>query len=238
MSTTAPTELVQAFRALAEVVYVGETHEAVHQQLCDAAVRLIEGCDHASLMVRRHDRVHTAAATDTVAKTCDELEIELGQGPCIDALDDDKPDLHFCADLRDGCEWPELAARLRGDLGVRGMAGLRIRGDDGRKVGALNLFSSGDVPLSQASLDQAALLTAFASVAVMALERGEASRTLRQGLESNREIGKAVGLLMGTHDIGSDEAFGLLSRVSQEMNVKVAEVAAQLISKHEAQGVS
>ena len=48
------------------------------------------------------------------------------------------------------------------------------------------------------------MLTAFASVTLAALERGEEATTLRRGLESNREIGKAVGLLMAMHDIDDD----------------------------------
>ena len=76
------------------------------------------------------------------------------------------------------------------------------------------------------------MLTAFASVALAALERGEEATTLRRGLESNREIGKAVGLLMAMHDIDDDRAFEMLAKVSQEMNVKVAEVAAQVVAHH------
>ena len=76
------------------------------------------------------------------------------------------------------------------------------------------------------------MLTAFASVALAALDRGEEATTLRRGLESNREIGKAIGLLMAMHDIDDDQAFEMLAKVSQEMNIKVAEVAAQVIAHH------
>lgn len=232
MPETYPPQMQQTFRRLAEVVYVGESHEAVHQQLVAAAVELVDGCDHASLMLRRGNRVHTAAASDATAKACDEIEQEVGAGPCLDALDEDKPDAHLCGDLgSDECDWPELARRLRGEAGVHGSAGFRLR-QEGRKVGALNLFSDTPGGLTRHSVDQASLLVSFASVALVALDRGEEARTLRQGLESNREIGQAVGLLMATHGVGADEAFRLLSRVSQEMNLKVVEVAAQFVRRH------
>ena len=111
------------------------------------------------------------------------------------------------------------------------MAGFRLR-QGGEKVGALNVFSDTAGALTAHSLDQAIMLTAFASVTLAALERGEEATTLRRGLESNREIGKAVGLLMATHDIDDDRAFEMLAKVSQEMNVKVAEVAAQVVAHH------
>lgn len=234
MSTPFAPELLTTFRTLAEVVYSGDSHTSVQESLCHAAVALVEGCDHASLMVSRHGRVRTAAASDDVALAADALELELGEGPCLDALDDDEPDAHFCNDFQDGCRWPGLAQRLRADLGLEGMAGFRIR-QDGQKVGALNIFSGTIGGLRPISLDQASLLSSFASVALSAADRGEEASTLRLGLESNREIGKAVGLLMAVHEVDADEAFGLLAKVSQEMNLKVADVAAQLIAKHQPQ---
>ena len=69
-------------------------------------------------------------------------------------------------------------------------------------------------------------------MALAALDRGEEATTLRRGLESNREIGKAIGLLMAMHKIDDDQAFQMLSKVSQEMNIKVAEVANQVIQHH------
>ena len=71
------------------------------------------------------------------------------------------------------------------------MARFRIR-QDGQKVGALNIFSDTPGALTEKSLDQALMLTAFASVTLTALDRGEEASTLRRGLESNRELA-AVG---------------------------------------------
>jgi hypothetical protein len=224
-------ELTATFRTLAEIVYSGESFDSVYDALCQSAVQLVDGCDHASLMLRRSGRVETVAASDETARLIDDLEKRLGEGPCLDALDDDAPDQHICPDLHEGSPWPELARLILEQTEVRGMAGFRLR-QDGHKVGALNVFSDTAGALSGHSLDQAIMLTAFASVALAALQRGEEATTLRRGLESNREIGKAVGLLMALHDIDDDRAFQMLAKVSQEMNVKVAEVAAQVVAHH------
>ena len=226
------TSLSTTFQAMAQVVYAKDSYEAVYGSICLAAVELVDGCDHASLMLRRHGRTFTAASSGPTALRIDEMEKALDQGPCLDAIDDDQPDEHLCADLtRGGCQWPALSDQILAETQVRGMAGFRIR-QDGRKVGALNVFSDRPGALGTPSLDQALLLTAFASVALAALERGEEASTLRRGLESNREIGKAVGLLMGMHKISDEDAFSMLSTVSQEMNIKVAEVANQVIQHH------
>jgi hypothetical protein len=233
MPTQIPPELRNTFEAMAQVLYTGESHDSVQTALCVAAVELIDGCDHASLMVRRQGKARSAAASDETAQKIDQLEISLDEGPCLDALDDDEPDQHICPDLTRADKWKTLAEQILEVSGVKGMAGFRIR-LDGAKVGALNVFSDTSGALDQHSLDQAALLAAFASVALAALDRGEEASTLRRGLESNREIGKAIGLLMAMHDIDDDQAFTMLSKVSQEMNIKVAEVANQVIQHHRA----
>ncbi len=231
MPTPFPAELLSSFRAMAEVVYSGESYDAVYEALCTSAVEFVDGCDHASLMMRRRGSVTTVAASDETARHVDELEQELDEGPCLDVLDESEPAQHICTDLTTGSKWPELATRIVDETPVRGMAGFRIR-QDGHKVGALNVFSDTPEALTEHSLEQAIMLTAFASVAMAALDRGEEATTLRRGLESNREIGKAIGLLMAMHDIDDDQAFSMLAKVSQEMNVKLAEVASQVITHH------
>jgi hypothetical protein len=231
MSSQIPPDLRTTFQTMAQVVYKGESYDSVYESLCAAAVELIDGCDHASLMLTRHGRPQTAASSDETARKVDGLETTLGEGPCLDALDDDEPDQHLCADLTEPGKWASLAEQIMQVTPVRGMAGFRIR-LEGSKVGALNVFSDQAGALDEHSLDQAALLAAFASVTLAALDRGEEASTLRRGLESNREIGKAIGLLMAMHDIDDDQAFAMLSRVSQEMNIKVAEVAGQVIRHH------
>jgi hypothetical protein len=231
MPTPYPSDLLTAFRSMADIVYSGESFDSVYEAVCATAVQLVDGCDHASLMLRRSGRVETVAASDDVARTIDDFEKSLGEGPCLDAIDETEADQHICPDLSEGSKWPELAKVILTETDVRGMAGFRLR-QQGQRVGALNVFSDSVGALTDRSLEQAIMLTAFASVTLAALERGEEATTLRRGLESNREIGKAVGLLMALHDIDDDRAFEMLAKVSQEMNVKVAEVAAQVVEHH------
>ena len=231
MPSSLPPQLLNTFRALAEVVYSGDSFEAVYERVCAAAVELVEGCDHASLMERRGPQAVTLAASDDVARRVDDLEREVGAGPCLDAMDDSKPDHHCASDLGEDSTWPELAERVTAETPVRGMGGFRIRYAE-RRLGALNVFSDDPGALDQDSMDQASMLAAFASVALAALGRGEEASTLRRGLESNREIGKAIGLVMAMHDVSDERAFEMLAKISQDMNIKVAEVAAQVVRQH------
>jgi hypothetical protein len=52
---------------------------------------------------------------------------------------------------------------------------------------------------------------------------------LHRALNSNREIGAAMGILMARHNLTSDQAFDLLRRTSQSEHRKVVAIAAEVI---------
>jgi AmiR/NasT family two-component response regulator len=52
---------------------------------------------------------------------------------------------------------------------------------------------------------------------------------LRRALGSSREIGVAIGIVMITHGIGQEEAVAWLKRQSNETNVKVRKLCADLV---------
>ena len=219
----------QVFQALARLIYIGSTFDEVFQQLVYTAPRIVSGCDHASLMLARRDGYETVAASDEVARHIDALERELGEGPCVDAIEEEAGQID--PDISQHSSWPRLAERVLTETPVRGMAGYRLV-IEGKKVGALNLFS--DTPGAfEKGGDEGAVLSAFASVALMSVANRDRADSLRRGLETNREVGKAIGLLMAAHEIGSDEAFELLRKASNDMNMKLTEVAREVIQNAE-----
>ncbi|WP_142281745.1 ANTAR domain-containing protein [Mycobacterium kyorinense] len=214
------------FAALAEIIYQGSDPAELYAALCIAATLVVPGCDHASLLTRRGERYVTVGASDRIAKRIDDMERAVGDGPCVDAIEEETPQIE--TDLTRPSQWHNLAARLVAETPVRGAMGFRLLIDQ-RKAGALNLFSDTPNRFDNESAEQAIVLAAFASVAINAIARGEDAATLRHGLLSNREIGKAVGMLMLLHNISEDEAFDVLRRNSQELNIKLADVARTVI---------
>jgi len=219
----------EVFRALADVVYLSDDFTHVYESIVDAAPHLVFGCDHASLMMRRDGRFVTVAATDEVASRIDGFERELGEGPCLDAIED--ASVFHDADLMNGSPWPRLAGRVLAETPVRGMAGFRIRAGE-EVTGALNLFSDTPGGLSGHAVDQGIVLASFITVALVASSERRSATTLRAGLQSNREIGKAIGLMMAFHKISDEEAFAMLRTASQEMNLKLSEVARRVVEHH------
>jgi hypothetical protein len=181
-------------------------------------------------MLRRNGKLATVAASDDLAARIDDLERRVEQGPCVDAIEGEVP--HVDADLRTASAWPELARVVVESTPVRGVMGFRLLIGE-HKVGALNLFTDTPGAFTTAAAGQASVLAAFASVTVTAVSRGEDIETLRTGLVSNPEIGKAIGLMMEMENLSADEAFELLRRTSQQFNLKVADLARTLVDKHQ-----
>ena len=93
----------------------------------------------------------------------------------------------------------------------------------------MNLYSRKDAVF--AGLD-VAVLDELATHCAIALA-GAATRSnndhLRQALESNRDIGAAIGILMGTKLVTKEQAFDLLRIASQHTHRKLREVALDVI---------
>lgn len=231
MLKSGPSEdAADAFRRLAELVYRGTTYETIYGAICDVALSAVPGCDHACVTTTTAGgEPRLEASSDEVAELVDGLEWKTGEGPCVDAILSDRYELD--PDITQGSVWPELARHVVEQSPVRGMVGYRIM-DGERKVGALNLFSDTPGALTQESASMGAIVAAFASVALTAAAQHQSAGSLREALDSNREIGKAIGILMATHQLSDDDAFALLRQTSNELNVRLATVAQQLLSRH------
>jgi ANTAR domain/GAF domain len=217
----------KVFAALAEIIYQGSDPSDVYAAICIAATLVVSGCDHASLLVRRDGRYVTVGASDRIARHIDDLERTSGDGPCVDAIEEETPQIE--PDLTTPSLWPKFAARVLAETPVRGAMGFRLLVDR-QATGALNLFSDTPNSFNTESAGQAVVLASFASVAINAIAQGEDAATLRKGLLSNREIGKAVGMLMLLNGVSENEAFDVLRRYSQGLNIKLADVARTVIA--------
>lgn len=222
-----PSVVAQTFAELARVVHEQPGLDEVCQAIVDAATRLVPGCDHASIMLRERGRFRTAAASDAVGNRVDELEREVGAGPCVDAIENESYQLD--TDITQHSRWPELAVRVVAETPVRGMAGYGLL-VDGRKTGALNLFCDTPGGLTAESADAGVVLASFASVSLGGSSSHEEARTLAEGMASNREIGMAIGLLMAAHGLGADEAFATLRKASSHLNRKISAIARELVA--------
>ncbi|WP_308210250.1 ANTAR domain-containing protein [Amycolatopsis iheyensis] len=89
-----------------------------------------------------------------------------------------------------------------------------------------------------AVLSTALLLATHASLALnqaRGTEVAELERAnLHRAIASRDVIGQAKGILMARQGLDAEAAFDLLRRTSQDLNVKLADIAAGLVGNHTA----
>jgi len=197
--------------------------ERTPDALVEVAVRHVPGASWASMTTLRRQTFTTVAATDDRARRADNLQYELRSGPCVDAILDDT--LYAPRDLREDDRWPEYGRRVAADLGVLSMLSYRLTLDVDDVVAGLNIYGLETNAFGEPSREMGLLLATHASLAVSsALNRARADN-LEQALESNRDIGVAMGVLMTAHRLTRQQAFDVLRVASQHTNRKLRDIA-------------
>ena len=215
-------DIHERLATIARSLHTGSVHETL-QLIVDYAVATVPGCEHAGITIVHGRKISTPAASDAVALRLDAVQFEVGQGPCLDAISEEQT--FISDDLATESRWPLFSSRAHAETGVTSMLGLRLFARD-RTMGALNLLSSHKAAFSDESLSIGAL---FASLAAVALNAAQTEEGLQLALKSRDVIGQAMGILMERHRITHDDAFQRLSVASQSLNVRLRDVAEQIV---------
>ena len=196
--------------------------ESTLQAITAAAVVTVPGADECGISyVTGRRKVEPRAASSELLRRLDALQQELGQGPCLDTIWENT--VVRVDDVRTDARWPAFAAEAA-EQGIGSMLcfQLFVTGD---QLGAMNLYSRRSQAFGSESEE---IGQTFAGHAAVALAGAEHEAQLRAGMSSRDLIGQAKGILMERFRLTADQAFGVLSRVSQEMNRKLVDVAAEL----------
>jgi GAF domain-containing protein len=186
-------------------------------------VRTVDPCELASISLRRGKTLAAVAATDERLRRAVSLQMDLGQGPSLEALAGTQPVVS--GDLRRDDRWPDWGPRIADDLGLRSVLSLRLIVGT-KPQGVLSLYASAADAFSAADVATAQTTAAHAAVALAdSLEREQ----LSQALASRTAIGQATGIVMERFGLDEDAAFGVLRRLSQNSNVPIRELAQQLV---------
>ena len=194
------------------------------QKIVDLAVETIEGCDHAGITFMKGRVPSTPASSNDLPRKVDAIQYETGEGPCLDAIR--HQEVYRTGDLSQERRWPHFAARAQREVGVTSMLSFRLF-VEGDTLGALNLYSKG----SDAFDDEATRIgSVFAAHAAVALSSALHDEQMEEALQSRDIIGQAKGMIMAREGVTADQAFDMLRRASQRLNVKLRDVASGMVS--------
>jgi GAF domain-containing protein len=189
------------------------------------AVEMIDGCDEIGVsMVRRNNEVETPVATGPRARRGDELQYELDEGPCLDAIW--RHSLVHSPDLAAEPRWPRWAPAATEETGMRSLMSFQLF-TTGHTLGAMNLYSRS--AHAYTATDEH-VGTALAAHVAVALAQATQIEQLNEAVTRRTMIGQAQGILMERFDIDADRAFQVLVRVSQQRNVKLHDVATEVVT--------
>lgn len=128
----------------------------------------------------------SVCTTDAVSALIEQLQYELGEGPCVDAYNQDRPVLEPNLADQASPRWPAFTGPAV-DAGVGAVFGFPLQVGVVR-LGALNLYCDAPGALAQGQHADALLMADIAAQALLLLQAGAAAGAVATELEANADF--------------------------------------------------
>lgn len=208
---------------LARTVAAPRSVDEVLSEVTAEVMRLVPGVAAAGvLFVGKEGRFQSVAGTSELPHRLDELQATFHEGPCLDAATDDL--VVRSDDLRTEQRWPQYSPAAV-ELGVLSSLSFKLY-TSSQTAGALNLFATRAGAFDGNSETMGMVLAAHAAAAILASRHTE---QLQSALTTRDRIGQAKGIIMERYNVSDVAAFDMLRRLSQDGNVKLADLAQRVI---------
>lgn len=212
-------DLATIFGDIARTLVAEEDAHATLSRIVRLAVDTIDACQHCGISIVEGRRIGSPAASDAIPAIVDQLQSETGEGPCVDAIQDHE--VFQTGRLSQEERWPNFAHRASQQSGIESILSFRLFIEKDT-MGSLNLYSSHPDAFDEHDVTFGAV---FAAHAAVAWSTARVIDNLRKGMQTRELIGEAVGILMARQDLSETEAFEVLKRASQRLNIKLRLVA-------------
>jgi len=202
------------------------------RRLCTAAGKSVDACGVGITVMAPEGVRGVTAATDAATERLEDLQLTMGEGPCIEAFERRIPVL--IPDVADAMHrWPVYAPAVHAS-GVRAVFAFPLQVGASR-LGVLDVFRDQAGPLSRENL---ALCLTFAEVAVNTLldgqERVQQSGTddgLGENLGPRTVLFQAQGMVMIQLDVSLADALARIRAHAYAHNRPLSEVAADIVAR-------
>jgi GAF domain-containing protein len=222
-----PSDLAVALAEAARTISQPESLEETLDSIVNATRASVPGFDHVGISIsHRNGKVETKAATGQLVWELDALQYELGEGPCVDTLRGET--VVAAPRLREDRRWPRFAPGAV-EAGVKSQLAVRLFTNE-ETLGGLNLYSTISESIEPHAEHAAEL---FATHAALALGHAREVTQLAEAIASRQTIGVAVGLVMSRFRLDRDRAFHYLVRASSTSNIKLRDIAQEVVDSAE-----
>jgi len=224
-AVSGPGEGDLTFSEIALELHEAEGAEETLERIVEFSRSALASEEAGVLIVRSRSRVEIAASTSEAVTRAHLLQVELDEGPCLDAIEDAST-IHRIHDAVTDEQWPRWSAEVV-KLGFRSVLAAPLATRE-RRYGSINVYAERPNAYDEDDEAVAMILARHASVALAASHNIEG---LRKAIDARKLIGIAMGLLMERYGIDSQQAFEVLRRYSQTHNIKLRDVAQQVVTE-------
>jgi len=221
--------LRQALDQLAELHSSEATLDEAMQRIVDSTAVLFAVEATAFMLLDRDQLLRNVTMSNRLARALEELQVEHGEGPGVDAFEDQQ--VVPVGDLAAERRWPAFGRAAVG-RGLVAVLASPIPYSE-QAVGVLAVLSSGRHLWEESDREAIAAFTDLAALLVLnamqARERGRLASELQGALDSRVVIEQAKGVLVGRHGMSPRQAFERLRRQARDERRPVAEVARAVV---------
>jgi hypothetical protein len=198
--------------------------------ILDAAVDAI-GFDGATTTVRRGDESATVAATRAELVALDAAQYAEGEGPCLEALEQDEAVTWTAGD--DDLRWRAFQEAAE-ELGIATSLSVPLPIDETMEIAAsLNLYAAHREQITAEQLDTAMQFAFQLATALQAIDATKSTahiaRRAAQAIRSRAVTEQAKGVLMAGGGISPAEAGALLAELADADNTTLYEAAVRIV---------
>lgn len=188
---------------------------------------IVAACPWAAVARATDQHPVTAAVNDpTSAERIAHIQSLGGGGPTWDSVA--RAETIHVPDLAREDRWPEHVRLLLTTTPVRSILAFCLQ-LDGPPLGALTLYSDRAEAFPERVVVAATVYADHAAIALDHEQTEERADHLTAALQSSREIGVAIGILVERYKITPDAAFDMLRTSSQRSHRKLRDVAIDLV---------
>jgi len=206
---------------------MGETLDRV----CTASLKAIQPAIYAGMSMTLEAKVGTYVCSHQVVEEIDRKQYDTSDGPCLDAFRTGK--VVVLRSTSAPGPYPDFRAACF-NHGIASVISLPMS-VDGERVGALNLYSESEDAFSDEDIE---LGTNFATHAAILMANAKAywdarmlSENLSEAMRSRARIEQAKGIIISNTGCTEDQAFDLLRQQSQHENVKLRDLADEIVTR-------
>jgi hypothetical protein len=203
---------------------------------------LAQGCvsvlpvSGAGLSMTDHLRIPLAASDETVA-IGERLQVTLGEGPCLTAVEIDE---YLVADAATmAARWPTFTEAFLAQTPYRSVASLPLRSTGGIRMGALDLYSVNPRPLDYDTIENIdlAIATPMASMLFRqpitqdALDFTSPSWLNSASVSDRMNVWVAIGMVMNRLELSNNDALAVLRGYAFSHERNLDEIARELTER-------